>query len=463
MRGRSPVIPLLFFFGLTAGCMRTLPPMPGVAVVASAKAAAIDESAAASGDPTQETETEEADDEADYAMPCKTGSLAQRSAELALSTLDQQIRRLAVAADPTPIEEELEKLLDHPCFELAKVDSRELLDFANAVSLRHWWHEGGSDWLWSYLNVADRRSLRIAPTPRFALTLETAPKDHPLRPLLCPDDAAVPCAVESAGWARRTNEKLELLGNRQHRGKDEIDCAEEAAKEPKAERYAAYRECLEPGFERHAALPIGRFKAPSDGWLVIEDGGRACTHLRAFDLVTGSVYGVDDCSNTPKALTGRVPVGALREAAWMLVLAGEAQRNVRPAQGFHVPENIPIKRTRGESIGLGTISCGCGPSHVRSWSWMREKNGAMRGQISGVVRGGGDDDAIRHAFDLLEIAEAALERGCAASPPPARIAWGSPGPSSKEAEAAVMDEPTTEPLRAALVKARAPRTCTAKP
>jgi hypothetical protein len=94
---------------------------------------------------------------------------------------------------------------------------------------------------------------------------------------------------------------------------------------------------------------------------------------------------------------------------------------------------------------------------------MRERNGTLRGQVSGVVRGHGDDDAARHAFDLLLIASAAFEKGCAPSSPPTRIAWGAAGPSSREGEAAVLDDAASEPVRSALTKAKPPRTCTPKP
>lgn len=438
--------------------------MPGVAVVTPTKGSGIAESGNAPAE--EEIEEDGGDPEADYVTPCKRGSVARHAAELELTAFSAKVEALGLAADPKPLEEQLETLLDQPCFELAKADPKELLTFPNALSLRHWWGHGGSDWLWSYLRAGEQRYLKIAPTPRLALTLETAPNDHPLRPLLCPADESKPCAIESSGWARRTREKLELVGNRRRSVKDEVDCAEEAKKEPKAERYAAYRACLESGFERQETLPIGRFKAPSDGWLVMnDDSGGGCRHVHAFDLVTGSAYSADDCTGTTQTSVGRLPVGALREAMWMLVLAREAQHDVKNSQGFHVPEKIPIQRTRGETIGLGFISCscGCGVSMQRSWSWMRDKNGTLRGQVSGVVRGQGDDAAIRHAFDLLEIASSAFEKGCAPASPPARVAWNAAGPSSREGEAAVLDDVESEPVRAALLKAKAPRTCTAKP
>lgn len=190
---------------------------------------------------------------------------------------------------------------------------------------------------------------------------------------------------------------------------------------------------------------------------------RSATAPSAYHLFGASAPQADELDFGRFGSVARVPVGALREATWMLVLAREAQEHVRDSQVFHVPEKFPIKRPRGESIGLGIIGCSCGVSMRRSWSWMREKNGTLRGQVSSVIRGRGDDDAVRHAFDLLEIATAASEKGCAPSAPPARIAWNAAGPSSKEGEAAVLDDIESEPVRAALLKAKAPRTCTAKP
>jgi hypothetical protein len=458
---RSRFVAIFGVFLASAGCMRSLPRMPSVAVVTGTKASSLEE---LPSPPAEEADDGDADDpDAEYAVPCKEGSLARHAAQLAYESFGTKVRALAPASDPKPLEEALETLLEHPCFELAQADPKELLTFSSAVSLRQWWQDGGADWLSSYLTVDRDRYLRSAPTPRIALTLETAPKDHPLRPLLCPADESKPCAVDASGWMRRVNEKLALIAESHRSGKDALDCAADAMKEAKADRYAAYRDCLESTFTRQQALPLGRFKAPSDGWLVMNDDSGACRTVRAFHLVTGAVYSATDCRRPMTTTAGRVPVGALREAAWMLFLARESQPNVRLTEGFHVPEKIPIKRARGETIGLGTISCSCGPSFRRSWSWMRESPSGLRGQVSGVFVGRADDDAIRHAFDLLDVATAALESDCAPSPPPARIAWGSPGPASREGEAAVIDDPASEPVRIALAKTKPSRTCTPKP
>ena len=460
MRSGLPAIGLVFLVSASTGCvLRTLPRMPSVAVVGGANPSALIEEASA---PTDEVD-DESEAEVEYAVPCKDGSLEMQSAEVVYRALDTKVTALGPHADPKPVESDLEQLLEHPCFELAKSDPKEQLTFPNAVSLRHWWREGGADWLWSYLRVSQHRSLRIAPTPRLALTLETAPKDHPLAPLLCPADESSPCATESRGWARRANEKLGLVANGHRRSTDAVDCEQEAMKKPKADRDASVRDCLEATFVKPQALPLGRFKAPSDGWLVIDDDDGGCRHLRAFDLATGSTYMSEDCSTPPTTTVGRVPVGALREAAWMLLLASETQAKVQFTDSFHVPDKIPIQRARGESIMLGSISCRCGPSQRRSWSWMREKNGTMRGQVSGVITGRPDDDATQHAFDLIDIADAAFEKGCAPAPAPARIGWSSPGPSSSGGNAAVMDDGASEPVRVAVAKAKPTRTCTSKP
>lgn len=458
MRSGLPAIGLVFLVSGAMGCLaRTPPPMPGVAVIGGATPSPLVEEPSA---PSEEREEEE--EEVEYVVPCNEGTPELQAAELAYRALDKKVNALAWNGDAKPIAEELETLLEHPCLEIANADPKELLTFPNAVSLRTWWSEGGADWLWSYLRVSESRFLRASPTPRIALTLETAPKDHPLAPLLCPADESKPCATESRGWMRRANEKLELMASGHRRGNDVVDCSAEAMKKPKNERYASFRDCLETGFVKRRALPIGRFKAPSDGWLVIDDVSGSCRTLRAFDLATGSRYASEDCSRVPTTSVGRVPIGALREAAWMLLLARETQANVRVAEGFHVPEKIPVRRARGESIGLGSISCMCGSSQRRSWSWMRDKNGTLRGQVSGVIVGRADDEALEHALDLLDIADAAFEKGCAPSAAPARIAWSSPGPAS-DGTAAIMDDPASDAVRAALAKARPTRTCTAKP
>ncbi len=109
------------------------------------------------------------------------------------------------------------------------------------------------------------------------------------------------------------------------------------------------------------ALPLGRFRAPDRGWLVIR-GRRGhyefCDELRAYDVETGAAYVAKSCSGlhlrpggsvdfeatnaSRKAAVeaGRVDVANLREAVWMILLAPQAQEGYLSADYFSLPKGM---------------------------------------------------------------------------------------------------------------------------
>ena len=123
------------------------------------------------------------------------------------------------------------------------------------------------------------------------------------------------------------------------------ECAEKASSSSVEERYQTWRDCIERQRPQTVALPLGEFKAPTAGWIVIS-GRRGhydfCDTTRAYNLATGAAFISDSCSglalrgdgtvdvgatNSARAErtnAGRVPVENLREAVWMMLVRDEA-------------------------------------------------------------------------------------------------------------------------------------------
>lgn len=407
--------------------------------------------------------------------PCKAKTPEWEAASKAADAIAARVDALADDGDPKLLEAELDRLLATPCFELSAGDPHDDSSFDSAISLKAWWDDGGGSWVDHYLARDETRHSVVSPTRRRSLTSGSAKaKRHPLAPLLCPPSAArltdaTGCGHETNGWVKRANASLarwaakDLLGSTVSTPEG---CAKAAlSREVSADqRYGAYRECIEHVPLRHDALPLGRFKAPTDGWFVIAGGSPSrCTDLATYDLASGAAYRVSDCrgrrhGSAPALVTalGRLPVPLLREAVWMILLAQVSEQQVlTEATTFDVPKEIAIGRARGSGRG-GTGGFGCGSSAPRSWSWMRDRSGSLAGQASGILEwptgcGGADG----HATELLEIAEDSFDEGCTPAPAPARIPWSAPGPAIEHERAAVIDDPILETMRAELAKVSA--------
>lgn len=404
-------------------------------------------------------------------LPCDPKSDEAKAAKAAIEALGARVEALGADADPKPVAEELRALLATQCFALASSEPKSEPSFATALSLRTWWDAGGEDWLEHWVDVRERRRIVVPPTPRAALVAERA-SGHALAPLLCPAAAALgagTCGRETAGWRKRAD--ADLARRARAASTTEADCVAEAMKEDAEDRYGALRRCVEGLAIGRTALPLGRFRSPQDGWFFVSGGGAwRCKTLRAYDLATGAAYVASDCAHAGAGpaitvVAGRVSVAAIREAAWMLMLAGAAERDVRvDASSFDVPPEIAVERP---ALRLGSfgVSIGCGTGgQVRGWSWMRPDRGALRGQVAGLMRWpSGCDDAEAHAAELLAIAEEAFEPGCAPAAPPASVPWSAPGAPVGRGAPPALDDPSLAAPRAALATARATRGCVAAP
>ena len=393
-------------------------------------------------------------DEDDLVRPCRARTPEHAAAEAAVDALDKDVAALAPGGEGGATTAKVAALLATPCFALASGDLLEEPKFDSGLSARTWWSEGGESWLRHYLELGDSERQHddnhprwswIPPTPRTTLTRESA-KGSPLAPLLCPaaDDG---CGVETRGWLRRATLAFEAHGHAQRREALPQDpraaCAEKARKEEtRGARYGVWRSCLRDAHPTEWALPLGRFRAPTQGWLVLR-GRRGhynfCDEVRAYDLATGASWTIGSCSGLalredgsvdgPKtnagraaaSSVGRVPVDALREAALATFLSPHVQPNVQMAGfGVALPDDLELVSNSAGSFGLGmSFGWSSGQTTVH-WSWIVAGRPVATGDLTWPedMNAPGRD----HAVKLVQIAEAAfvpLAAGeCAPAAPP---------------------------------------------
>lgn len=417
---------------------------------------------------------------------CAAGSAESQAAQASVRALGRAIEDTSVPMET--IAERYAALRSTPCFASAGAGDAPL---DSRVGLRVWWDEGGLDWLWHHASGRDAEPFQIVlpPDGRPSITLELTPTDHPVRALRCaePDED---CGAETRGWVLRAEESFAAHAaadrervRRVAEGADATDdavsnateasriaaCAQAARGLPSEERFPRWRGCVAAARDATSVLPLGRMRAPTSGWLVLR-GRRGhyefCDELRAYDLATGAAYVASRCSRlfgvggapspSDTVVVGRVPLDALREAAWMLLLADSVDAHHHASLRVIVPSEVPL-RWDGSRIGASGRGGGWASSAQTrlDWSWV---SGA-RVLTSGTLTWPDSDRAAQnHAASLVRIAEAALAPGCAPVALPRGLALGvdTLGVSAVDADSATLATIGRE-LETSLRAARAPR------
>ncbi len=387
-------------------------------------------------------------------------------------------------------------LFDGPCLEQAAASPVEP-SFRSRAALRAWWAEGGLDWLWHYaMGRAPGEPFEVVwpPDERPALSLEASPAEHRLRGLLCAEGDAS-CGLETTGWALRAErafaahagrerERAVVLARHAEVGPDGAErarigaCARQADQTAATTRFPAWSACVAQARDRATALPVGRLRAPSRGWLVIR-GRRGhygfCDEVRAYDLGTGAAYvasscsalalrtdgsvhgGATDAARRPSVTAGRLPVDALREAAWMLLVMEEVDHEHATTARAALPPSVSSSWEPG--LGFGGSGSGSAWSTsaqtTLSWAWVDGDRALAEGTLTWPDSYRAAED---HAAQLVRVAEAALAPGCAPAVLPRRLSLGSGGGgvSGIDAEPSALRQ-TEDALASALRGLRAPR------
>jgi hypothetical protein len=377
-----------------------------------------------------------------WVAACDRESAEGMRASAAIRAFATRLEATPPGADPAPLAAAWRELLRDPCLDLAR--EQGVPSVTTALAMRAWWDASGEAWLHSIVG-AGREVLVPAEMPT-ELSLESAPADHALRPLLCPAaDAA--CGRETEGWRIRAEQSF-LHHARDHRDEpffegQRRECLAHARRGDADDRYLAWLRCAITTLPERVTFPIGGLRAPDHGWLVMR-GRRGhyqwCEEVRAYDLATGAAYVAEQCGalfritggatrpvppdTAPRATVGRLPVENLREAAWMIFTSGSLERRRAETQRLEVPEGIE-RRFREGLLGVHGYGGGTGYAHSGqtriAWAWVDGASTLMQGDLTWPDSGEAPED---HADNLLRIAEAALEPGCAPAALPAGLAIG---------------------------------------
>ena len=420
------------------------------------------------------------EDEGRVIKPCAASTPELAAADAELTRIAKEIEALAPDADPKKTAAALTAILATPCFKLADGDA-DPLEFDSALSLRTWWDDGGQGWIHHYLELApgthpEGRATYsfLAPSPRKTLTRESA-KGSPLAPILCPVADAT-CGHAARGWLERARQAyqahaLKQRGPARHEDARTL-CAEKALADAPRNRYGRWRECLKETAERYDALPLGRFRVPTEGWLVVR-GRRGhyhfCDEIRAYDLATGAAFVRGTCSGlalrpdgsvdgkktdakrVERSEVGRLPLENLREAALLTLLSPHVQTGViYGGYGWALPPEIAPETAVAFMSGIGLSGSWSTAQTTLTWTWVLSGRAVASGTLT--YPHDANHAASDHAVKLLQIAEAAYEplapSECAPAAPPSPLPLGGKSPGVSAIDGQIDPAVATETSRA---------------
>jgi hypothetical protein len=394
---------------------------------------------------------------------CAESTPAHEQAKERLERLDKRIQELKNADAPAGVAGELRDLLRTECF-LPAVETDRIPKPDTALSLKEWWTTGGGDWLESFLELPRlgpidslRPHVVVQADARKTLDLD-AHRQHPVSTLLCPlADSA--CGAETRGWRLRADAYFEahraLASNsgptddepqKRRPGDISEQCADKVSSTQTGQRYQDWRDCIEMARPKRVALPLGEFKAPTTGWVVVT-GRRGhydfCDTTRAYNLTTGAAFIHDSCSGlvlkrggdvdvgaTNKARVDSVKVGSvqvdnLREAVWMMLFRGETEELQLKAEYYPLPVGLIPEvtvRTREDDSFAAAMWANTGQTSL-TWRWVPATGTAFVGELTWPSS---YEAADSHAASLLAIAEEGfVEKRCTEERFPAASAFSS--------------------------------------
>jgi hypothetical protein len=374
--------------------------------------------------------------------------------------------------------------------------SRETLNgpvFASVAGVIEWWNAGGREWLESYLQLPmitveprgevphvvfppDER--RVIPSDRLAAVAG-------LGRLLCPENDAS-CGAETRGWLARAerayaaHERAEEQRPGARVRADAIArCAASSRAGSRDARFIRWLRCVSAEQPQVWAFPLGSFRAPRTGWLVVRGRRghyRFCDEVRAYDLATGSAYVAQSCSGlalrsdgtvdqastdrarNDAALAGSVPADNLRELLLMLLLDPVSVRLARDA--FHVPIPPGMSTTwvdrAGDLSGTGHGSAwGTSAQTQLAWSWIDGDDLLAEGTLTWPSSYRAPE---AHAAELLSVVDDGFAAGCPAVGPPPSLGGGRGRVSGIDADASTLAAVDGE-LTSRILRYRTPAAC----
>jgi hypothetical protein len=367
---------------------------------------------------------------------CPPDGEVYRQAQRTLHDLTEHIHNLDTTHKLAEANHELVALLASPCFAVSAENPR-LRPAKSVLSLQTFWNAGGARWVGSYLEQANPEII-VPPDLRTAVTLEDD-ADRTLAPILC--SASDPgCGADTRGWLRRAAAFLRSTPRTERAPTRAIP--DECQSAVKRADYPELRRCLERNRTIVPALPLGAFRAPKVGWLVVA-GRRGhydfCDELRLYDLATGAAVVAQSCGKLAlggggqvdgratdagrvvQVHAGRLSVDNLREAALLFLLAPRVEKAQVADEIYARPAGLVPSLARETSLEASGHGSGTASSAQTQLRW--SLTGADGAQLAtGTLTWPDSTEPLAsYLVTLLAVAEDSFVDQPLPAPPPSAI------------------------------------------
>ena len=380
---------------------------------------------------------------------CHPEESSHREAQSAINELHRRLFDPSERRDLHAVRSLFQSLIKGPCFEIALLEKSRTPKVLSYESFRIWWLSGGHNWLLSMLSSGSSKSesqyyqpVLLPPSERTFLSHVSHPS-HPLSPLYCPiNDEG--CGREVDTWRRladlalrgRYALKANTYGQIYSDNPSPLtltSCSRRAFSRPKETRYRDWLTCISQMIQSTPAVPLGQFRAPSKGTLILFEygsSGGGCVKARVYDLATGTAFLSGDCFRDGELShphttgvnlksekdQGVISRTALRRALWMLMSADQMEQNIHVSSTrIEIPKGLKPRWKRGSNpehisgLAYGLGSGGMSHYRILNWAWVHAKKVLSKGRIK---LDGYHSVAHSYALDLLRLAETSFKSSC---------------------------------------------------
>jgi hypothetical protein len=311
-------------------------------------------------------------------------------------------------------------ILSNRCFAFATENPRRPV-FELGADAKSWWERGGRAWLKSFLRPPSRWVL-VPPDVIPPIETQHLGGASELECALTDNE----CGLETAGWVLRADEMWTADSDQSL--DNALKCNSASDRLPNTDPYRSWRSCIEARRSRRPTLPIGRIRAPTHGWVVLQapsnERGRPCVDLDVFSLETGASYVLRSCAARGRAAASRTTVvgftslDAVREALWMSILAPQVQVLQPEGEAHALPKDIARTAIRpiDNVVYFDSAQSSQVRAHLQS-SWIVD--GKVIGGDLAPRAAGRPGDA--YAELLWRVARASLREGCPPQKLPANL------------------------------------------
>jgi hypothetical protein len=262
--------------------------------------------------------------------------------------------------------------------------------------LEDWWQRGGGAWMSRSL-AADGTALEFPPTMRTPADMRAFPIDVVCEEAPCGRAPQFLRAVEEHELRLESYERGMLHSTWQEKTDRRGGMMNRLQRACPRESLQAWSDCVASARSSRFVLPLGDFRLPSEGWLILSPQRMArvpCIDATAVNLRSGDAWWTEGCAS----FSGEADPESFRELALLAALAGHTAV-VSDSQTVGIPAGMPSDAKCWITDDPPRVTTRSAP-HARVAYWLlREEQVVASGFATAGRRGSPVGRIIRARYD----------------------------------------------------------------